>query len=142
MKTLLALLLLLASPLHAINLTFEWDAPSEDFQNESYNIYEVTSASEVVKLGNSTTPEFTVQNATPGVHWYYVTLVNMWGESTPYADGKTPPVFPETLPKGKLRFKIVNLQGSTDMIKWDDIASVAVPEAPGGRTFYTLAFAP
>lgn len=139
MKTLLAFILL-AVQCRAVDLTFEWDAAPADFQVESYNVYEVTGVTEVVKLGNTADLEFTIQNVTPGEHTYYVTLVNLWGESVAYAEGKTPPVYPGDVPPGKLKFRVVNLQASTDMDKWYVVATIPVEEK--NRAFYRIEFTP
>lgn len=139
MKTILAFILLTIQ-CRAVDLSFEWDAAPADFQVESYNVYEVTGVTEVVKLGNTTTPEFTINNVTPGEHSYYVTLVNLWGESVAYAEGKTPPVYPGDTPPGKLKFKVINLQASVDMDKWYVVASIPVEEK--ARAFYRIEFAP
>ena len=139
MKTLLALLLLI-TPLRAIDLVYEWDAAPADFEVIGYNFYEVTSASETVKLGTTAEPTFTVSNVAPGKHWYFVTLVNLWGESVTYADDMTPPVFPSPMDTKKLRRRTVTIQGSMDMQKWEDVQLVAVPEMPGNRTFYRMIF--
>lgn len=138
MKTFLLLLLLFSVQCGAVDLTFEWDAAPGEFAVESYNVYEVTGVTEVVKLGNTTTPEFTIQNVTPGEHSYYVTLVNLWGESVSYAEGKTPPVYPGDTPPGKLKFKVINLQASVNMDKWYVIASIPVEEKT--RAFYRITF--
>ena len=137
MKTIL-LLILCAVQCRAVDLTFEWDAAPAEFAVESYNVYEVTGISDVVKIGSATTPEFTIKNIIPGEHSYYVTLVNLWGESFAYAEGKTPPVYPGDIPPGKLKFKVVNLQASLDMDKWYTVASIPVEEKD--RVFYRIAF--
>ena len=138
MKTILLLLLFVTAQCRAVDLTFEWDAPPENFQVESYNIYEVVFGEDPVKLGNTKTPEFTIKGVVVGEHFYYVTLVNLWGESFPYAAGKTPPVFPPDMPPGKLKFKAINLQASTDLKKWDTFVSIPVEEKD--RAFYRIAF--
>ena len=138
MKTILTLLLFLTVQCRAVDLILEWDAVPENFQVESYNVYEATSASDAVKLGNTVTPEFTVKGVTPGEHFYYVTLVNLWGESVAYATGTTPPVFDPEMQPGKLKFKTINLQASNDMQKWEDVASIPVEEKE--RVFYRIAF--
>jgi len=138
MKTILALILLLTVQCHAVDLTFGWDAPPENFQVESYNIYEVVFGEDPVKLGNTKTPEFTIKGVVVGEHFYYVTLVNLWGESVAYADGKTPPVYPGDIPAGKLKFKTVNLQASVNMDKWCVVASIPVEEKT--RAFYRITF--
>lgn len=138
MKTLLSFILLFAAQCLAVDLAFEWDAAPAEFQIESYNVYEVTGVTEVVKLGNTKTPEFTIQNVTPGEHSYYVTLVNLWGESVAYAEGKTPPVFNPEMEPGKLKFKTINLQASHDLRKWDTFVSIPVEEKD--RVFYRIAF--
>jgi len=134
MKTILALILLLTVQCHAVDLTFGWDAPPENFQVESYNIYEVVFGEDPVKLGNTKTPEFTIKGVVVGEHFYYVTLVNLWGESVAYAEGKTPPVYPGDIPPGKLKFKVINLRASVDMDKWYTVASIPVEEKAGPFT--------
>lgn len=140
MKTIVALFLLWMTPLRAIDLVLEWDATPPEFQTESYNIYEITSPSERVKIGNVKDPVFTVQGIMPGFHRYAVTLVNLWGESVTYASGETPPVFPSPLQTVPLKFRTVNVQASTDMEKWENIAAVVVPDSR--RAFYRLSFTP
>lgn len=140
MKTVLFVLVLAGSFTHllASNLTFEWDAAPVEFGVESYNVYERTDATTLVLLGNVTTTDFTVQNVNPGFHRYEVTLVNLWGESLAYAVGETPQVFPSPMVPGKLKFRVVNVQASTDMDKWRDVANVPVEET--SRIFYRLTF--
>ncbi len=137
MKTIL-LLIICAVQCRAVDLTFEWDAAPADFQVESYNVYEVTGVTEVVKLGNTKTPEFTIKGVVAGEHFYYVTLVNLWGESVAYADGKTPAVFDPDMQPGKLKFKTINLQASTDLQEWDTFVSIPVEEKD--RVFYRITF--
>ena len=140
MKTILAIFLLFVAPLHAIGLTFEWDAAPADFEVTSYNIYERVDASTTRLIGNSPTPEFTIANVTPGARQYEVTLVNLWGESLVYALGTTPAVLPPLKP-GKIKFRAVAIQASADKQTWETVALVDVPELPG-RKFYQLAFHP
>ena len=137
MKTIL-LIILCAVRCRAVDLTFEWDAPPKNFQVESYNVYETVFGADPVKLGNTKTPEFTIKGVVVGEHFYYVTLVNLWGESVAYADGKTPAVFDPDMQPGKLKFKTINLQASTDLQEWDAFVSIPVEEKD--RVFYRITF--
>jgi hypothetical protein len=78
-------------------LTFQWDPNPASDQVTKYTLYE-RQPSGPVKVADiqpgvctATVCEFQLQNVAPGVHTYYLTASNMWGESAPSNDVSTPP---------------------------------------------------
>lgn len=107
MKTILAALLLLASPLHAFDLALEWDANPQEENVTAYAVYEKTTVqgiSTYTKVGTATAPVTTINiNASQASHVYVATATNASGESGYSAELL---VTPPPNPPGRIRIKI------------------------------------
>jgi len=101
-KTILLLLAAIVLPAasalaQSAKLTFQWDPNPVSDQVTRYTLYE-RQASGPVKVADiepsactATVCEFQLQNVAPGLHTYFLTAGNLWGESGPSNDVSTPP---------------------------------------------------
>ena len=140
MKRIIAFLFTLIACATAANRTLEWDANAPGDLIAKYVLYEKLGPGWAKVDEVPATETAIIIAVLPGQHTYAVTAVNFEELESERSNELT---FVEPLPPpANLRVRIAAVKASTDMATWQTVALVNVPELPGGRTFYQLAFAP